>query len=357
MEVLVAAWIGSTNLGDELIFSIVSRRVQEAGAQATALSISPNETTTIHGVPATYARRPIAVVRALRGADRMVFGGGGILQNETSPWNLPFHLSRIAGARALRVPYAGYALGATGLSGRTAPVMIRAALRGHRALTVRDKGSLETLRGMGLENAVLAADPVVSLKPPETQPVDRIVVSLRPSNVPGSILPVAWRRGGPIAPVRWLAAMASTLDRAASTTGLAIHFVAMQQGRDDVLHEAVADRMHEAATTSTPTIGKVAGEIAASRAVVAMRYHAGILGAVGLRPSVLIGYSPKVADLAAELGAGSAIVDNDPDSLNRIPTALEAVMSRHEEVAEGLNRLRSRETLNQTALERLLEPQ
>jgi polysaccharide pyruvyl transferase WcaK-like protein len=151
--------------------------------------------------------------------------------------------------------------------------------------------------------------------------------------------------------------MAGTLDRVASTTGLAVHFVALQQGRDDALHEAVADRMQQTTTTSTPTIDEVAGEVAASRAVIAMRYHAGILSAVGLRPSVLIGYSPKVSDLAAELGSGSAIVDNDPVALDRIPVALETVIGKHDEIAEGLNHLRSREALNQTALGRLLEPQ
>src|SRR5688572_2849834 len=99
MRVLVAAWVGSTNLGDELIFAALVRKLRARGVDVTAVSVDPAATTAAHGVAAVAHSDLNGLWRALSECDAVVFGGGGLLQDETSPFNLPYHLSRLWLAR------------------------------------------------------------------------------------------------------------------------------------------------------------------------------------------------------------------------------------------------------------------
>src|SRR4051794_907208 len=80
MRVAVAAWIGSTNLGDELVFASLRSALTRRGAEVVALSVAPAATEGEHGVRAT--RRAPGTVELLRGVDALVLGGGGLLQDE-----------------------------------------------------------------------------------------------------------------------------------------------------------------------------------------------------------------------------------------------------------------------------------
>ncbi len=86
---VVAAWVGSTNLGDELVFSVLRRLLADRGVEAAVPSLDPVGTAAAHQVEAFGHLDPRGLRRHLQSADARVFGGGGLLQNETSIWNLP----------------------------------------------------------------------------------------------------------------------------------------------------------------------------------------------------------------------------------------------------------------------------
>jgi polysaccharide pyruvyl transferase WcaK-like protein len=117
----------------------------------------------------------------------------------------------------------------------------------------------------------------------------------------------------------------------------------------------VAERMKTTATRSTPTIATVVDEIAAGRVVIAMRYHGGVAAALGGRPCVLVGYSPKVPSLAEDLGPAAAPLAWDRDAIAQLPDVVDKVARRDEEMSEARDRLRIREKQNDRALDRLFE--
>ena len=102
-RVAVAGWIGSTNLGDELIARAVCGRLTNLGAEPLAITIDPQRTAALLGAAGVEHHRirdTPGLMRALRSVDGVVFGGGGLVQDETGPLNLPFHLGRLGIGRA-----------------------------------------------------------------------------------------------------------------------------------------------------------------------------------------------------------------------------------------------------------------
>jgi polysaccharide pyruvyl transferase WcaK-like protein len=284
----------------------------------------------------------------------VVLGGGGLLQDETSPFNLPFHLGRthLSASGSRRV---GVGLGVGPLRGWLGRALVRRSLSGAVPTSVRDAPSQDLLSSLGV-SSLLAADLAVSLPYPRVEVEPRIGVSLRPWSAAQHVLPVGVRRRAPTvgAPPWFVSSAAHALDAVAARTGLAVHFVALQRDRDDAVHRQVAARMRSSATTAIPTVHTVVDELAACEAVIAMRYHAGIAALLGGRPAVLIGYSPKVSALAAEVPGGMAEASWDAQALVSLPATLDHVLGRGQAVVEGRERLREREARNDDVLDLLL---
>lgn len=353
MRVTVAAWIGSANAGDDLIFAALRRKLLARGTRVTAVSTHPARTAA-PDVAAVDHRAPLAVIRAIRDADALIFGGGGLLQDQTSGFNLPYHLSRIVVGRAVGTPFAAVGIGAGPLRTTAGRWQVRRALRAAVGIGVRDEGSAALLRSLGVPGVRLAADLALSLPAPDVAPADVICACLRPWRAIRGRLPVHTRAHTDITPEPMVARLAAGLDDASARTGLPVRMVALQPGWDDLLHRRVADRMSAPVELLAPAVDRVLASIAASRVVVAMRYHAGIGAVLAGRPAVLIGYDPKLDGLADALGPAARLLAWDPAALAGLGPATAAVLPHADRVPAALDRLRSREAVNDAILDDLL---
>ena len=353
MRVTVAAWIGSANAGDDLIFGALRAKLRVRGTRVTAISTRPRQTAR-DGVDAVDHRDLPGIWRAISSSDALVFGGGGLLQDQTSGFNLPYHLSRIAMAKATRTPFAVVGVGAGPLRTATGRWQVRRALRGAVGVTARDPGSRDLLRSLGVDGVRLAADLAVSLPAPDVDAVDVICACLRPWRAARGRLPVGTRARTDITAEPMVARLAAGLDQAAASTGMPVRLVAMQPGWDDLLHERVAARMSCAVELVSPPVEDVLAEVAASRVVVAMRYHAGIAALLAGRPAVLIGYDPKLDGLATALGPAGTLLPWDPRALPRLGSSVAAVAPYAAKVPDALAGLRALDAENDDLLDRLL---
>jgi polysaccharide pyruvyl transferase CsaB len=354
VKVLVAGWVGSTNLGDELCFAGLHQLLAERGVQVAAISTDPAATRATHGVGAVAHTDLPGIIAAVRSADAMVFGGGGIVQDVTSPLNLPYHLSRVAIARAVGTPYAGVGLGVGGVDTALGAALIRYGLRGHVGITVRDEASRQLLADVGVPGAVVAADLAFALEPPPaaTRPDDVLAVSLRPWSDRRRPLPAAAHEDG--TPETHVRALATALDDAASRTGLRIRFVSLQRDRDAAFHRRLAERMRSEVGFAAPAVDGFLDEYARARAVISMRYHGGVGAVLAGRPVVLISYALKVDALARELGPSTRRLGWEADDLARIPAALDEVIGWDEEVLAARAHLIRRQRFNGRLLDDLL---
>lgn len=366
--VLVAGWVGSTNLGDELLFDALHAKLAARGAAAVPISVDPAATAADHGVDAVGHLDPAGWWRTLGGrpgrvtpelappsGGRMVVGGGGLWQDESSRLNVPYHLSRVAVARAASARVVGVGLGGGRLFAPSR-ALLAATLRGV-PLGARDRATCRQLSELGLD-ARLTGDLALSLPSPSVPARDELVVCLRPRNLAGGLRPASsrWREGLPSS--AQASTVADRLGQVASSLGLAVRFVALQADRDGVLHRLLADRLadrHPAVEVScvAPTRAGVLDEVARGRLVVAMRFHAAVAGLLAGRPTVAAAYSSKVAELASDAPATVSVLDG-PLSALAPPHAEAALRAAPDAMAGELATLRAREAGNDLLLDDLL---
>lgn len=354
VRVTVAAWIGSPNAGDELIHAALREKLLTRSVDLTAVTVDPDAARS-RGTTAVGHVAPVGVARAIRAGDALIVGGGGLLQDQTSVFNLPLHLSRPGWARVVGTPFAAVGLGAGPLHTRAGRALVRHGFRGAVAVGVRDHASARILRTLGIRAVRVTADLAVSLPSPVAAPDDWIAACLRPWRAGRDHLPVTTRATRDITPDHMIVGLARGLDDAARRLGLPTRLVAMQRGWDDLVHRRVAARMHTPVTMVGPSPDAVVEVLAASRVVVAMRYHAAIAALLAARPAALIAYDPKLVALAADIGTGVTVLPWTPHGLDQLGRAVAAVARHDTRPPATLARLRARERINDEILDILLE--
>lgn len=156
VRLLVSGYYGFGNAGDEALLAGLLQGLVERGHEPVVLSARPEATRRLHGVPAVH--RLHGLLPALLGCDGLISGGGGLLQDKTSPGSLRYYLGVLGTARAFgkRVTVYGQSVGPLSTRGRR---LVGRALRGV-PVSVRDGRSRDLLAELGLE-AELTADPAL----------------------------------------------------------------------------------------------------------------------------------------------------------------------------------------------------
>ncbi len=299
-RVVVAGWVGSNNAGDELIHRSMVTELRRIGIEPLSVSQDPPSTVLSHGVEAFEPRH---LWKELGRAEGFVFGGGTLIQQESSLLNNAYHLLRLRMAHLRNVPAVVAGLGIGELKTRGARRGVRRTFGKVLRIAVRDHDSKSALERLGVTGAEVGCDLVFAMDAPEGASEDVLAVGLRPP-VAGGFLPTSLRRKEHSE--EWLTTLADSLDRNAETTGLTTRFIAMDRIRDHAVHEAVADRMRTTAETVQPDLDDIIAEFGKARATVGMRYHAAVASLVAGRPVVGLNYARKVASLADE-SLGSVI--------------------------------------------------
>ncbi len=354
-RIAVAGWFGSDNLGDELILHCLVQALRDRGAEPVAVSIDSARTSRDHGIGSVTHRslsQLLALRRALRDTDGMAIAGG-LIQSETSPWNIPFHTSRLRAA-ARRCPMAAVGMGVGHVHGRLGRKLAQSSLRRLRRIVVRDADSARRLRHWGLDGVAVGADPVMALAPEPVEPDDTMCVILRPVNRRG-LRTAAAKAARSKPPGAMLDRMARSIDAAAAATGLAVRFVAFQASRDLPLHTELADRLTVPAEVVAPTLHTVVTEVGRSRLVVTMRYHGAVAALLHGRPAVLLDSSPKMASLASEGGGWAPLVDLGQLEAPELAAAASDAMAAASRAPDVRAELIRRLAANESALDELAE--
>jgi len=100
-KVLISAFIGSKNLGDEAIFKSILDNLGVDRNNITALSINEEKTQKI-GVKTLFAKNIINIVRGIRSCDVFLIGGGGIIQDQSSVLNFLYYAFQVWVAKVFR---------------------------------------------------------------------------------------------------------------------------------------------------------------------------------------------------------------------------------------------------------------
>jgi len=320
MVVALGGYYGFKNAGDEaMLFSLVAE-LKARGHEPWVLSQTPNETARELGVRAFARANPKALVKALRGADLFLLGGGGLFQDTTSRKSLVYYLGLLQLARLLgtRAAAFGVSLGPLSALGE------RMVARGLAPfpLVVRDRLSLAYAERLGLK-AELGGDPALLLKAPQLAREPGLVIVIPRHNVP----------------VRPLLEAAKRL----RALGYSVLALALQPGADDETLAAFEEFPREA--TGDPR--RALYLLRSAEYVLSARLHGMVLAAAAGTPYAGVVYDPKVKGFAEDTGAPALPPDTDP-------RALAALVESH--IAPDWNAVQAVKRRARASLERLLPP-
>ncbi|MBW4460199.1 MAG: polysaccharide pyruvyl transferase CsaB [Nodosilinea sp. WJT8-NPBG4] len=183
MRAVLCGYYGMGNGGDEALLATLLQMLP-AGVTPVVLSGNPIETAQRYGVETVPRKALRPVIRALRGAEVLIWGGGSLLQDATSLQNPVYYGGLMVLAQWLGLKTIAWGQGIGPLSHPLSKGLGRYALGHCNAVSVRDNGSAAWLARWHVPG-MQAPDPVWAL---EATPVDglwdlpapRVAVALRP---------------------------------------------------------------------------------------------------------------------------------------------------------------------------------
>ncbi|NBC73492.1 polysaccharide pyruvyl transferase family protein, partial [Paenibacillus sacheonensis] len=178
-RVVISGYYGYRNSGDEAVLkSILFALAEEGAAQGirivpVVLSIDPASTTEMYGVEAAHRMRFGDLLRAIRGSDGLISGGGSLLQDATGAKTIPYYTGVIKLAQLLGKPTFIYAQGIGPVNRRWMDRLIRGVMKRSAYVSVRDAESADLLGRMGVsrDRIDVVPDPVMALPLPAAQPL------------------------------------------------------------------------------------------------------------------------------------------------------------------------------------------
>jgi polysaccharide pyruvyl transferase CsaB len=153
-------------LGDEAILEELISELKEfvSVESIVVLSNNPEKTAGLYGVQAINRWRIAELMPLLKRARLFISGGGGLLQDTTSPRPVFYYGGQILAARLAGAPVLIYAQGIGPLKRALSKFFACQTLKMANYITLRDPGSISFAQSLGL-SPELSADPVWSLKP------------------------------------------------------------------------------------------------------------------------------------------------------------------------------------------------
>jgi len=290
-EFVLGGYFGFGNAGDEMI----SRAVR---------GDAPGRAWRTLGVDAPRWN-PFSLARLFRRSAALVYGGGELFQTRTSFRSILYYAVLPFLARACGARFIAYGMGLDpDLSGPALSLAVRTLDRAER-VWFRDEASLELYRRAGGRAAAsVSPDPVWAWAPPE------------PAASSTALRRILWI---PRRPVR-----RERLEALASRAGGAPGFLLLHPSEDEREFGGLPGLEDRRAPEELPAL------IGSYDAVVSMRYHGLVLGALAGRPVVALAAHGKVAGLAGELECPVLGLDA---SAAQVSAALAAASDRRGRIA------------------------
>jgi polysaccharide pyruvyl transferase CsaB len=327
-RVVLSGYYGFDNLGDEAVLAatVAALRTRRPGVEISVLSGAPNATAHAHGVAGIPRARPGDLVRALRGCDLFLSGGGTLFQDVTS-WRSPwYYLSVLGLARRLARRTAVYAQGIGPLRGRAVRCAARRLLNGVDLITLRDPDSMASLASLGVDRppAVLTGDPALLLTPDRSARV----LAEQAQWGEGDHVGLALRSWGSDS---WCDVVSAAARAVAERHGVRWICLALHRPWDLELAERVAQQIGRGARVVREPVGprEMMALIGGLRFVVGARLHALIFAATQGLPLVALTYDPKVSAFVRELG--EPLLDLDGLTAESLVRAIEATSANLDE--------------------------
>lgn len=338
-RVVISGYYGFKNNGDEAmlyaILQALGQRIQ--GFDPVVLSKDPEGTGKFFGVRAVSRHDLRSILAEIRRADVLISGGGGLLQDVTGPNSILYYLGIVTLARLMKKQVFFYGQGIGPIRTALGKTLMRLVANGVNLITVRDRESKDELTELGVvrPRVEVTADPALGLDVSEIDP-DLGVAILAGAGVPAGqdlvgVSVRAWK--GESAYKKVIARVCDDL----MAGGRRVVFLPMHYPGDVTASKEIASLMSEAPYIIERQLNfkEMLSLMAQTRAIVGMRLHFLIFGALLNIPMVGISYDPKVDRFLnlVDMPAGGSVEDLD---YNNLSECVSRVMEQSDQLKERL---------------------
>lgn len=293
-KAVVSGYYGFDNFGDDAVLKVLIECFKDR-FDLTVLSANPVKTRNCYGVEALYSFDYWGVFNKIRTSDVLISGGGSLLQDVTSFKSLLYYLLLIFLAGLFRKKIVIFAQGIGPLRRLTAKSLTKLALRNAKIITVRDQDSFDLLKSWGL-NPMLVTDPVFSLPIQSCiRKKDKIGIQLRNFEGIDRI---------------WLNNFANIINENFIDNHIVIYSLQDAIDLDVCKNFASLLKSKKVSIKKALCIDEVIKEIAGLDVLIAMRFHAALIGFRAGVKVLPIAYDKKVALLAQKAGVNYLELDN-----------------------------------------------
>lgn len=325
VHILISGYYGYANPGDEAILTVLlsELRTTVPGTKITVISGAPEQTASTHDVDALLWSDPSAIGEAVKQADLVISGGGGIFHDyggfapeglfSEGNWGLGFHITAGVLAALMGKPHVIYGVGVGPLFSERGRQYVRGLCAGASSISVRDDASAALLKEIGVpaERVRLTADPAFLF---QTASAERAAEILASEGLPEAALLVGvairnWTHE--VDQSAWEAEMAAGLDlflrRHNEAQILFVPFQELAGEQEDDLRAArrVQERMELRSKAfllqGSYSPAEKAALLGRCQLVAAMRLHAIIFSASAGVPFIALTYDEKVRQVLRRL--------------------------------------------------------
>lgn len=278
---VISGYYGFNNFGDELILSAICNKLKRENADVTVFSVSPEETAKRYGVKAAPTFNLFRVLSELVKTDVLISGGGSLFQDTTSINSLLYYSFVLFAAQILKKETIIYRQGIGPLRSPVSKFLVKNLFKRCTSVSVRDEKSLKLLTDWGIK-AELAEDPVWEIEIHKAEKNDVLGVQLRKCSEISD---------------EFLDKLASAISENKPSR---IKIFALQRNTDTEICEKFKNLLVKYLPESEILIvaDNLTEELSSVKKLVAMRYHALVIGIKSEVECVGINYDIKVQTLA-----------------------------------------------------------
>jgi polysaccharide pyruvyl transferase CsaB len=294
MRLLLAGYFSCGNLGDDAILAGFSEGVDKLPYDLTVLSGNPENTFRVYGMSAIPRKEVKAVQAAMNECDALVFPGGSIFQDVTSLRSTGYYAALVKQAKKAgkKVIFLGQGVGP--LNSFMAKRMAVGAFSAADAIVVRDPGSAQLLRDIGVKRAPhVSADMAFLMREP---PEDRDKSGFAVGDM--KTIGIAPRPFGK--ETKNIIKLFGEMARLLYKSNLMPVLIEMDQAIDRDLITKIGNtqggKVPDIRGMYSPM--QIQERISRMETVISMRLHGGILAATCGVPPFMISYDPKVIAFA-----------------------------------------------------------
>lgn len=299
-KVIISGYYGFNNFGDDAVLGVLVESLKnEEIEDITVISKDPKNTRKNYKTKSVYYFNLFAVFFSMLRADVLFSGGGSLLQDVTSSKSLFYYLFIICLALISGKKVIIFAQGIGPIKNKYSRLITKFILKKCTYVTVRDEKSLNLLKNWGI-SAELVSDPVWNMHVSKRYSHNGIGIQLR----------------------KWDTLTDEIIDTLAKTIAemfpkKKIFIYALQNSQDKekclFLHAKLKEYTPESyirvVINNSPSL--ISDSFSHLDEIIAMRYHACLLGLkYGLKVLPVI-YDPKVENLADEFGLKNRIYLRD----------------------------------------------